>query len=144
MNKKNIHYGFMLLIASLGLWSGSTAARHFDDNSNLFQHKKEHVQVKLPMLVASISGPDQPPIYIRADYSVSVPTDAQTNPVLNDMLSEALLKATIQTFTNPRKELLRFPEIAVNKIVNLTNDLIDDIAIDELYVADLAVFKYTK
>lgn len=142
MSNKFIHYGSMLLIASIGLWSGSTAARHFDDNSNQPKNKTEHVKVSLPMLVASISKPGHPPYIIKADYSVSIPTEAQANPALNDMLSEALLKATIQTFTDPSKETLRFPEIAANKIVNLTNDLVENVVIDELFVSELAVYKY--
>lgn len=144
MKKKLIRYGFMIAMATFGLWSGSTAALHIEDHAKLSSPEVEHVKVDLPVLVASIAKSGEPPIIVRANYSVSVPTTSQANPALNDMLSDALLKATIETFTNPSKELLRVPEIAANKIVNLTNDRLVDVVIDELYVSSLSVYKYSK
>jgi len=144
MTNKLVRYGFMIAMATFGLWSGSTAALHIEDHAKLSSAEIKHVKVDLPVLVTSISRSGETPIIVRANYSVSVPATSQANPALNDMLSDALLKATIETFTNPSKELLRVPEIAANKIVNLTNENLVDVVIDELHVSNLAVYKYRK
>lgn len=144
MNKKIIRYLSMVATASLGLWSGSTAARHIEDQAKSSPPKIEHVKIELPVLVTSVPKAGEAPMIVRVKFSPSVPITAQANPALNDMLSDALLKATVETFSNPTKEMLMAPELALNKIVNITNSKLSDVVVDELHASDLSVFKYMK
>lgn len=144
MKKIIVRYGSMVAMASLGLWSGSTAARHIEDQAKMSSTKVEHVKIDLPVLVTSIAKTGEAPMIVRVNFSPTVPITAQSNPALNDMLSDAFLKATVETFFNPTKEMLMAPELAVNKIVNLANDKLIDVAVDELHVSNLSVYRYKK
>ena len=134
----------MILVATAGLWSGSTAALHIEDQSKTATSKVELVKIELPVFMASISKKGEPPTFIRAHYSVSIPSKHQANPALLDMLSDALLRSTVQTFTNPTEEHLKIPQIAANKIANMSNGMLDDVEIDELHVSELAIYKYMR
>lgn len=134
----------MVAMASLGLWSGSTAARHVEDSSKSAPKVVEMIKIDLPVIVASVAKSGETPTYVRASYAVTIPTNKKSNPALNDMLSDAFLKATVEAFSNPTKEMLSTPEIAANKIVNLANEKLVDVTVDELHVSNLAAFKYSR
>lgn len=144
MKKIIVRYGSMVAMASLGLWSGSTAARHIEDQAKISPAKVEHIKIDLPVLVTSIPKAGESPMIVRVTFAPTVPITAQANPALNDMLSDALLKATVETFLNPTKEMLMAPELAVNKIVNLANEKLVDVVVDELHVSNLSVYRYKK
>ena len=134
----------MVLVATAGLWSGSTAAFHIEDQNKSLAAEQELVKIDLPAFVASITKEGVPPTYIRAHYSVSVPSRHTANPALLDMLADALLRSTVKTFTNPTEEHIKIPQIAANKIANMSNGMLENVSIDELHVSELAIFKYIR
>lgn len=144
MKRKLLKYGSIALVASFGLWSGSTAALHLEENRSLTSSQIELVKIKLPAFTTSINKKGHDTTFIRAQYSVSIPSKLQANPALTDMLSDALLRATLETFSTPSKEEIRIPHIAANRIANISNDLLNNELINELHVAELHVFKYKR
>lgn len=129
----------ILTTSVLGLWSGSTAARHVDVKPDIAHHKM--VEIEIPPFTVTVSTTGSTVTHAVAKLLATIPEKYATSDVFKDELSAAALQGTITALSKlGAGEVDNFS--TARTIISKINEVMPNAQVQELKIKNLSAAKF--